>query len=56
MLFSDFPLPLSAPVLIGYGMQQGLFPILLQARYYQSGSTITPGDANGAATFTLTYQ
>lgn len=56
ILFSDFPLTLSTPVLIGYPTTQGPFIIPLQARYYQSGSTITPGDANGAATFTLTYQ
>lgn len=34
----------------------GNYNILLQARYYQTADTVTPGTANAIATFTLTYQ
>lgn len=37
----------------GYG---GPETVQLQARYYQTGQTITPGAANATATFTLTYK
>ncbi|RQO60198.1 adhesin [Variovorax sp. KBW07] len=34
----------------------GVFRIPLSARYIQTGATITPGSANGRATFTMSYQ
>lgn len=34
----------------------GSFRIPLSARYIQTGATITPGSANGRATFTMNYQ
>lgn len=34
----------------------GAETIQLQARYYQTGRVITPGIANGTATFTITYR
>lgn len=37
----------------GYG---GSETVQLQARYYQTAQTITPGAANATATFTLTYK
>lgn len=33
----------------------GTFMIPMKARYYQTGTTITPGDANGIVTFSLIY-
>lgn len=34
----------------------GVFRIPLSARYIQTGATITPGSANGRATFTMSYR
>ncbi|MCS3419781.1 type 1 fimbria pilin [Pseudomonas sp. BIGb0558] len=34
----------------------GTFTIPLTARYIQTGSSITPGTANGVATFTMAYR
>jgi major type 1 subunit fimbrin (pilin) len=34
----------------------GSYTIALQAAYYQTGTTVTPGTANAAVTFTMTYQ
>lgn len=34
----------------------GSFSIPLNARYVQTGQTVTPGSANGLATFTMSYQ
>ncbi|MEQ0274292.1 fimbrial protein [Klebsiella sp. CN_Kp100] len=36
--------------------QGGMETVQLQARYYQTEQTITPGTANATATFTLTYK
>lgn len=50
------PLTLAAPVSVGTAVTQGTFTIPLQARYYQSGATVKPGNADGTAAFTVTYQ
>jgi major type 1 subunit fimbrin (pilin) len=51
-----FPLG-TAKVLSGYSSASGgNLTIPLQARYYQTGSTVTGGIANTAMTFTMTYQ
>ena len=51
-------LPLGTPkVFSGYSSTTGgNLTIPLQARYYQTGSTVTGGIANTAMTFTMTYQ
>jgi len=36
--------------------QNGAFNIPLTARYIQTGTTVSPGSANGRATFTMSYQ
>ncbi|MGE9553592.1 fimbrial protein [Erwinia amylovora] len=56
LLYQNAPLPLSSPVNTGTATSEGTYNIPLQARYYQTGSSITAGTANASATFTLTYQ
>jgi major type 1 subunit fimbrin (pilin) len=47
-------LPMSTPKLVGTGSFNYTIP--LRARYYQTGSSITTGTANAAATVTMLYQ
>lgn len=56
LLHSNNPLMLGVPFFSGENLTQGKYDIPFQARYYQTGSVITPGAANASATFTLTYQ
>lgn len=44
-----------APMLIGPAID-GVYQVPFTARYYQTGPNVTPGVANGTATFTLSYQ
>lgn len=55
LLFNDTPLKLGTPFYIGTTTINGLYNIPLQARYYQIANTVTAGEANATATFTLTY-
>jgi type 1 fimbria pilin len=55
--------PADQPVVYGNNISAGSSPsgpstlqVPFTARYYQTGSTITPGEANGTATFTIQYQ
>ncbi|MCY1432841.1 Fimbrial protein [compost metagenome] len=48
------PSPMGSPQLIGSGSLNYTLPF--KARYFKTGSTITPGIANSAMAFTLTYQ
>ncbi|RUS65980.1 Fimbria adhesin protein [Saezia sanguinis] len=54
LLYQDIPLTLSSAKSLGT-IAGGSFDISLQARYYQTGSTIISGTANTVATVTLTY-
>lgn len=54
LLYKGDPLPLGSPLLIGEASTTMTIP--LQARYYQTLSTIESGFANNVATFTMTYQ
>lgn len=56
LLHNNSPLPLSTMINTGTAGTEGEYSIPLQARYYQTQSTVTPGIANSSATFTLTYQ
>ncbi|CAI1072360.1 fimbrial protein [Serratia quinivorans] len=56
MLYNDAPVTLGSALSIGTPTTAGTYSIPLTARYYQTGSTVTAGTANGTATFTLTYQ
>lgn len=55
LLYNSLPIQLASPLSVGTAVTEGTFTIPLQARYYQSGATVTPGSANGSVTFTLTY-
>ncbi|MGR2705476.1 hypothetical protein B7453_17805 [Pseudomonas sp. IB20] len=50
------PIQLGSFIDIGTVASEGVLSIPLTARYYQSGTPITGGVANGSATFTLRYQ
>lgn len=56
LVYSNAPLPLAIPLALGTAATDGAYNIPLQARYYQTGSNITPGLANASATFTMLYQ
>ncbi len=56
MLYNSVPVTLGSIMNIGTATSEGNFNIPLQARYYQTASTITAGTANSSATFTLAYQ
>lgn len=55
ILYNSNPLVLSSAFNAGASTGAGTYNIDLGARYYQSGSTVTPGLANGTATFTVQY-
>lgn len=56
LLYNNAPLPLSTTMNTGTVATEGEYSIPLQARYYQTDNSVTPGTANSSATFTLTYQ
>ncbi len=56
LLYNGLPFKLGTPISFDSPGYEGTFIIPLQARYYQSGATVTPGTANSTATFTLTYK
>ncbi len=56
LLHKNAPLPLSTIIYQGNASTPGEYIIPLQARYFQTQSTITPGTANSSATVSLTYQ
>lgn len=49
------PITLGAPKPLGTVAATGNFDVPMRASYYQTASAIEPGQANGTATFTLTY-
>ncbi|MBA4823478.1 fimbrial protein [Pantoea ananatis] len=56
ILYKDTPLKLSSEINTGTSSSGGLYNIPLKARYYQTGGSVLPGNANASATFTLTYR
>ncbi|EPV3840253.1 fimbrial protein [Morganella morganii] len=56
LLYDSQPLTLGTDVPVGSSSAGGSFSVPLQARYYQTGNTITTGKANAVLTFTMTYQ
>ena len=56
LLYDDQPLPLSSRVKWQTTAADGNYAIPLKARYLQTDASVTPGVANAAATFTVTYQ
>jgi type 1 fimbria pilin len=49
------PVPFGDDVLVGPS-KDGAYVLPYTARYYQTGGTVTPGRADGTATFTLSYK
>lgn len=49
------PVPFGDDVLVGPS-KDGAYVLPYTARYYQTASTVTPGRADGTATFTLSYK
>ena len=56
LLYDDQPVELAKSFKWQTASEDGTYAIPLKARYVQTDSSITPGAANGSATFTLTYQ
>lgn len=54
LLNNNNPVTLGAPITIGTA-PGGSSRVEMVARYYQTKSTVTAGEANGTATFTFTY-
>lgn len=54
LLNNNNPVTLGAPITIGTA-PSGSSRVEMVARYYQTKSTVTAGEANGTATFTFTY-
>ena len=55
LLHRNNPVVIGSPFVIGRTVVNGASRIEMGARYYQTKSTITAGQANATATFTLTY-
>lgn len=55
LLYNNLSLKLGEYISAGNSYSGGTFLIPIKARYYQTGTLITPGDANGIVTFTLIY-
>lgn len=55
LLRNRTPVALSTSFAIGTVATAGDYNIPFTARYYQTKSSVTPGQANGHATFTMTY-
>jgi type 1 fimbria pilin len=56
VLYDDKPVELAKRFKWKETDADGMYAIPLKARYVQTDSNITPGVANGSATFTVTYQ
>lgn len=56
VLYNSRPVSLGTRINVARTTANGTYSIPLQARYYQTLSTITPGKADANATFTMTYQ
>ena len=55
LLYNNVNILLGEYLSVGNSSSGGSFIIPMKARYYQTGATITPGDANGVVTFSLIY-
>jgi type 1 fimbria pilin len=56
VLYNDTPVTFGKMFTIATTTAKGAMTIPLKARYYQTAATVTAGQANSMATFTLTYQ
>ncbi len=55
LLVFNKPVLVGSPFSVGRATVTGVNRVVLTARYYQTKSTVTAGQANATATFTLTY-
>lgn len=55
LLYSNAAKALNTAFSVGSATAAGTFNVPLSARYYQTATAVTAGQANGTATFTMTY-
>jgi type 1 fimbria pilin len=55
LLHGGTPVAFGVPIATGTAAATGNYNIPLVAQYYQTATTVSPGVANSAATFTITY-
>lgn len=55
LFYNNAPVALRTRINVGTVASNGPYAIPLMARYYQTDSAVTAGEANSTATFTLTY-
>ena len=56
LLYNNKAVIFGTPIAAGVASNDGAYTIPLVARYYQTDNTITEGQANSTATFTMSYQ
>ena len=56
LLKDGSPVEFERALPVGSATKSSMFTIPMTARYYQTGSTVIPGEAKGIATFVLTYK
>lgn len=56
MLNNGMPVEFNTPIEAGKTSVEGKFSIPLKARYIQTDESVTPGDVNAIASFTMIYQ
>ena len=56
LLYNNKAVIFGTPIAAGVASNDGAYTIPLVARYYQTANTITEGQANSTATFTMSYQ
>lgn len=49
------PVTLGTPMAVGTATHDSAYYVPMKAQYYQTEPVIAPGEANGTATFTMTY-
>ena len=56
LLYNNKAVTFGTPIAAGVASNDGAYTVPLVARYYQTANTITEGQANSTATFTMSYQ
>lgn len=56
LLYNNAAVTFGMPIAAGVAANSGAYSIPLTARYYQTAGTITEGQANSTATFTMSYR
>jgi type 1 fimbria pilin len=55
LLYNNTAVTLGSATSVGATTSNGTYNVGLTARYYQTAATVTAGQANSTATFTMTY-